>query len=95
MHSNLIAVCAWQMPSMAVLIYNISEPTVEWRTNMLEMNAKNGFADMILDSLCGFGEGRLPGNLGDTPEALDTGEGAGSSSVVEAFGRLFGIGRSL
>ena len=32
---------------------------------------------LLSESLCAFADGRLPGNLGDSPEVLDTGEGVG------------------
>ena len=34
------------------------------------------FGVLLYESICGFGSGRLPGDLGDTPVALDTGKGA-------------------
>lgn len=35
----------------------------------------DGFGDLLEESVNGFVDGRLLGNLGDTPEAMDTGEG--------------------
>ena len=35
--------------------------------------ACEGLWQMLMDSVAGFANGRLPGNLGDTPEALKTG----------------------
>ena len=33
------------------------------------------FVALLIESVHGFSDGWLPGNLGDTPEAMDTGEG--------------------
>ena len=34
------------------------------------------FVSLLIESVFGFSDGFLPGNLGDTLEALDTGEGS-------------------
>ena len=45
-------------------VYKIFGAYPEWRM-------------LLSESLSGFVDGRLPGNLGDTPEVLDTGERIG------------------
>ena len=38
--------------------------------------------EVLVGAICAFEEGRLPGNLGDTPEALDTGEERWTAAAV-------------
>lgn len=59
---------------MAVVLYK----TVEQPTELVEHAKIVGdrrYGKLLIDSMSGFADGRLPGNLGDTPEAIYTGEG--------------------
>ena len=73
---------------MAMLIFRASEKS-EWQRVMLEMYTNTSYGELQDESMCALEEGRLPGNLGDTPEALKTGEGAGSS-ILKKPKRLAG-----
>ena len=67
--------CAWQVPSMAMLIFKISD-TMEGQP--FDICSKR-FGMLLHESVCGFESGRLPGDLGDTFGALETGEGAAAN----------------
>ena len=56
---------------MAMMVINVAEPKEG------SFSSSKGLKELLFDSISGFVEGRLPGDLGDTPEALETGKGAG------------------
>ena len=67
--------CAWQAPSMAMLAFT----TAATAAAMLETGKYTGdarFGSLLLKSVDGFADGRLPGDLKDIREALETGEGS-------------------
>ena len=64
---------------MAMLIF-VAEPS-QRQPLLMEMYSKASFGELLEQALSGFEEGRLPGNLGDTPEALYTGEASKSSAA--------------
>ena len=70
MQSNPSFSYAWQVPSMAMMAIRVTDrhEVIPFDSNILEK--------LLLESISGFVEGRLPGELGDTNEALDTGRGA-------------------
>ena len=56
---------------MAMMVIYIGEPKEG------SFSSSKGLKKLLFESISGFGEGWLPGDLGDTPEALETGGGAG------------------
>ena len=66
--------CAWQAPSTAMLLVKMASR--DRHPKIHQALCSRGFGELLAQAISGFGEGRLPGNLGDTPEALDTGEGS-------------------
>lgn len=70
-----------QAPSMAMFIIRHGGPKPQ--AGLMELyNFTSGacFRQLCADSLAGFVDGRLPGDLGDLPESVDTGEGQGSAA---------------
>ena len=43
--------------------------------------------EVLVGAICALEEGRLPGNLGDTPEALATGESNGRQQLLRTVAR--------
>ena len=58
---------------MAMLVFK----SAHYLTDLMCFDKFTGsecFGQLLSDSVCGFADGRLPGNLGDTEAAMDTGE---------------------
>ena len=67
----------WQAPSLAIMIGVTGGFKTKVGRELLQFISGAPFSTLCADSLSGFADGRLPGNLGDIPEAVDTGEGTG------------------
>ena len=78
---------AWQAPSLAMLIVKFKDAKDGRPFDI----CSSSFGALLHESICGFGSGRLPGDLGDTPGALDTGKGAESQHFW--LYTIFGAGR--
>ena len=61
-----------QAPSMMLMVVKAMGPK---HSQLSRRMAQAGFREVCWDALCAFEAGRLPGDLGDWPEVLDTGEG--------------------
>ena len=77
---ELLGVCAWQAPSLAVMVgvtgYSIWRGTNLGR-ELLKVVSDAPFRTLCAESLSASVDGRLPGNLGDAPETMETGRGTG------------------
>ena len=67
----------WQAPSLAIMIGVTATIKTKVGRQLLHNISDAPFRTLCADSISGFADGRLPGNLGDMPEALETGEGTG------------------
>ena len=67
----------WQAPSLALLLSATADFKGMVGLELLRYISDAPFTTLCAESLSGFVDGRLPGNLGDFPEAVDTGEGMG------------------
>ena len=68
-------VCAWQVPSMLMLAIKASRKEAGDTPVYTYLHDFKEVRELLADSLSGIEAGRLPGDLGDTHEALDTGAG--------------------
>ena len=75
-----LGVCAWQAPSLAIMVgvtgYSIWRGTNLGR-ELLKVVSDAPFRTLCAESLSASADGRLPGNLGDAPETMETGRGTG------------------
>ena len=84
--------CMWQAPSLALMVAvtgNLKTAvavTGNFKTKvgreLLQCISDAPFRTLCAESLSGFVDGRLPGDLGDNPEAVDLGEGVGWGRLV-------------
>lgn len=63
-----------QAPSLAMLFIKSATTAAEMRAGQKLLHG-DVFGRLVCEGICRFADGHLPGNLGDTPEALCTGEG--------------------
>ena len=80
-------VYASQAPSMAMMVIKIAEP----KEGKLSYGSES-FGKLLCESISGFGEGRLPGDLEDTPEALATGRGANRQQSCRSLTEILASG---
>lgn len=70
-----------QAPSLAMLVFK----TADYMPELVEFNAltkDERFGQLLIHSMRAWADGRF--NLGDTPEAVDTGEHTGRPSCMHA-----------
>ena len=79
-------ICALQAPSMAMLFFQTTRDLTELVgfDNHVWHVGGDRFGQLLIDFVCGFASGQLPGSLGDTPEAMDTGL-QNASSCSDAY----------
>lgn len=66
-----------QAPSLALMIAVTGSFKTKVGRELLQVISDAPFRTLCANSLSRFADGRLPGDLGDIPEAVDTGEGIG------------------
>ena len=82
---SMSGVCEWQAPSMAMMLTTaLGFTTKAGREKLHALMSDAPFRTLCAEALSGLADGRLLGNLGDTPEALETGE---NIPVRSTFGR--------
>ena len=59
---------------MAMLLAKCATTEIQ-RTELYKLMHDARFMKLCSESVSGFAAGRLPGDLGDNPEAVDAGEG--------------------
>ena len=66
---------AWQVPSLAMAYYVFRRARATAGEKVILPHGDDKFMRLCKETLAGLVDGRLPEDLGDLPETLDTGEG--------------------